>query len=180
MCERTRSNKALMWERVNGGGLARRRQRRPCPGKPTTCHDQSIISSVPSRKLGLGPILGGSVMLVGWHAAGRSAARNLGDALFLGASLLTAGFTVAMSRAKLDPLHAAALVSTGSLALYGPLYLAFCGARLARLPAADFAVHAVFQGLVVTIISVVLYGRAIVILGASGAAFGAWCRCCRP
>src|SRR5215471_3138514 len=125
MCERTRSNKALMWERVNGGGLARRRQRRPCPGKPTTCHDQSIISSVPSRKLGLGPILGGSVMLVGWHAAGRSAARSLGDALFLGASLLTAGFTVAMSRAKLDPLHAAALVSTGSLALYGPLYLAF-------------------------------------------------------
>ena len=102
------------------------------------------------------------------------AARSLGDALFLGASLLTAGFTVPMSRAKLDPLHAAALVSTGSLALYGPLYLAFCGARLARLPAANFAGHAVFQGLLVTIISVVLYGRAIVILGASaGAAFGA-------
>ena len=79
-----------------------------------------------------------------------------------------------MSRAKLDPLHAAALVSTGLLALYGPLYLAFCGARLARLPAADFAVHAVFQGLLVTIISVVLDARAIVILGASaGAAFGA-------
>ena len=71
-------------------------------------------------------------MLVGWHAAGRSAARSLGDALFLGASLLTAGFTVAMSLAKLDPLHAAALVSIGSLALYGPLNLAFCGARFAR------------------------------------------------
>ena len=87
-----------------------------------------------ARKLGLGLILGGSVMLVGWHAAGWSAARSLSDALFVGASLLTAGFTVPMPRAKLDPLHAAALVSTGSLALYGPLYLAFCGARLARLP----------------------------------------------
>ena len=43
-----------------------------------------------------------------------------------------------------------------------------------RPAAADFAVHAVFQGLLVTIISVVLYGRAIVILCASaGAAFGA-------
>jgi hypothetical protein len=63
------------------------------------------------------------------------AAHSPGDALFLGASSLSAGFTVPMSRAKLDPLHAAALVSTGSLALYGPLYLAFCGARLARLPA---------------------------------------------
>jgi hypothetical protein len=50
------------------------------------------------------------------------AAHSLGDALFLGASLLSAGFTVPMSRAKLDPLHAAALVSTGSLAFYGPLY----------------------------------------------------------
>ena len=68
--------------------------------------------------------------------SGWSAARRLGDALFLGASLLTPGFTVPMSRAKLDPLHAATLVSTGSLVLYGPLYLAFCGARLARLPAA--------------------------------------------
>ena len=83
-----------------------------------------------ARKLGLGLILGGSVVLV--HAAGWSAARSLGDALFLGASLLTAGFTVAMSLAKLDPLHAAALVSIGSLALYGPHNLAFCGARFAR------------------------------------------------
>ena len=51
--------------------------------------------------------------------SGWSAARRLGDALFLGASLLTPGFTVPMSRAKLDPLHAATLVSTGSLVLYG-------------------------------------------------------------
>src|SRR5215472_12794145 len=114
MCERTRSNKALMWERVNGGGLARRRQRRPCPGKPTTCHDQSIISSVPSRKLGLGLILGGSVMLVGWHAAGRSAARSLGDALFLGASLLTAGFPEANARLQVHTLDYVAVIATAT------------------------------------------------------------------
>ena len=119
-------------------------------------------------------------MLVGWHAAGRSAARNLGDALFLGASLLTAGFTVAMSRAKLDPLHAAALVSTGSLALYGPLYLAFCGARLARLPAADFAVHAVFQGLLVTIIrSSCMAARSSSLAPRLARRSAPWCRCCR-
>jgi drug/metabolite transporter (DMT)-like permease len=79
-----------------------------------------------------------------------------------------------MKRAKLDPLHAAALVATGSLVTYMPIYVALYGARLARLPFTEFAVQALFQGVVVTVISLVLYGRAVVILGASGgAAFGA-------
>jgi hypothetical protein len=38
-----------------------------------------------------------------------------GDVLFLFAAFLTACFTVVMRQAKLDPLHVAALVSTGSL-----------------------------------------------------------------
>jgi drug/metabolite transporter (DMT)-like permease len=47
--------------------------------------------------------------------------------------------------------------------------------RLARIPLADLTVQAVFQGVVVTVISLVLCGRAILILGASGgAAFGAF------
>ena len=88
------------------------------------------------RKLGLGLILRRLSDACRMARRRVEAARSLGDSLFPGASLLTAGFTVSMSRAKLDPLHAAALVSTGSLALCGTLYLAFCGARLARLPAA--------------------------------------------
>ena len=79
-----------------------------------------------------------------------------------------------MSRTKLDPLHAAALVATGSLVLYLPIYLALYGTRLARIPLADFAVQAIFQGVVVTVVALVLYGRAVALLGASGgAAFGA-------
>ena len=49
------------------------------------------------------------------HAAGWSAARSLGDALFLGASLLTAGFTVPMSRAKLDKLPFPRIEGTDAL-----------------------------------------------------------------
>src|SRR5439155_25840128 len=79
-----------------------------------------------------------------------------------------------MSRAKLDPLHAAALVATGSLVLYLPVYLALFGTRLARLSSVELAIQMIFQGILVTIISVVLYGHAVAILGASrGAAFGA-------
>src|SRR5207302_82461 len=110
-------------------------------------------------------ILAGALIIVGWHAAAGSAAwstsRMFGDALFLIAALLSACFTVIMRQAKLDPLHAAALVSTGSLVIYLPIYLALYGTRLAQVPLADLAVEAIFQGVVVTIVAVLLYGRAV-------------------
>ncbi len=131
-----------------------------------------------TRKSGLTLILAGAVVIVGWHAAawntGWSGSRSFGDALFLLAAFLTACGTVVVRQAELDPLHATALVSTGSLIIYLPIYLAWHGSRLAQIPLGELAVQALFQGVVVTIIALVLYGRAIVILGASGAsAFGA-------
>jgi len=129
-----------------------------------------------ARKLGLSLIVAGALIIVGGHAwsAAWSISRTLGDALFLVAAFLSACFTVAMRQAKLDPLHAAALVATGSLVIYLPVYLTFFGTRLAQLPLADFAVQALFQGVVVTIVSLLLYGRAVALLGASGgSAFGA-------
>jgi drug/metabolite transporter (DMT)-like permease len=131
-----------------------------------------------ARKLGLALILAGALVTMVWHAIDRSiawnASRTFGDALFLCAALMTAGFTVVMQRARLDPLHAAALVATGSLVIFLPIYLAVAGTRLAAVPLPDLTVQAIFQGVLVTIVSIVLYGRAIVILGASGgAALGA-------
>jgi drug/metabolite transporter (DMT)-like permease len=125
-----------------------------------------------ARKLGLCLILAGALVIIDWQAW--SASRTFGDTLFLFAAFLTACFTVVMRHAELEPLHAAALVSTGSLVIYLPIYLAFYGAPLTQMPFADFAVQAFFQGVIVTIVGVVLYGRAVTILGASGgAAFGA-------
>jgi drug/metabolite transporter (DMT)-like permease len=129
-----------------------------------------------ARKLGLSLIMAGALIIVVGHAwsTAWSTSRALGDALFLVASFLSACFTVVMLQAKLDPLHAAALVSTGSLVIYLPIYLVFFGTRLAQLPLADFTVQALFQGVVVTIVALLLYGRAVAVLGASGgSAFGA-------
>ena len=128
-----------------------------------------------AQRSGLWLIAAGALVIVGWHAAaGASVSRSLGDALFLLASFLTACFTVALRQARLDPLHATALVSTGSLVIYLPVYLALFGSRLAAVPPVDLAVQTIFQGILVTIVSIVLYGRAVAILGASGgAAFGA-------
>ena len=60
------------------------------------------------------------------------------------------------------------------MVIYAPIYLALRGSRLGQLPLADVAPQIFFQGVVVSIVSLVLYGRAVVILGASGgSAFGA-------
>jgi hypothetical protein len=39
-----------------------------------------------------------------------------------------------MRRARIDPLHAAALVATGSLVVYLPIYLGVRGTQLAMVP----------------------------------------------
>jgi drug/metabolite transporter (DMT)-like permease len=113
-------------------------------------------------------------LIIGWHGSVWNLSRTFGDADFLMAGFLTACFTVIMRQAKLDPIHAAALVSTGSLVIYAPIYLALHGTRLVQLPLADVAVQVFFQGVVVSIVCLVLYGRAVLILGSSGgSAFGA-------
>jgi drug/metabolite transporter (DMT)-like permease len=79
-----------------------------------------------------------------------------------------------MRQARLEPIHAAALVATGSLVIYLPYYLLVYQSRIAQLTLTTFAIHAFFQGVLVTIVALVLYVRAVAVLGASGgAAFGA-------
>ena len=136
----------------------------------------TILEEKPSttQKYGLSLILVGALIIIAGHGSAWNASRTFGDAAFLMAGFLTACFTVIMRQAKLDPLHAAALVSTGSLVVYTPIYLALHGTRLVQVPIADVAVQVFFQGVVVSIVALVLYGRAVVILGASGgSAFGA-------
>jgi drug/metabolite transporter (DMT)-like permease len=135
-----------------------------------------VLGEKPSmaQKIGLSLILLGALIIVGWHGTAWSISRSVGDVLFLVASLLTAGYTVIMRKSKLDPVHVAGLVATGSLAVYAPVYFEIRGLHLAQVPIADLTVQVIFQGIVVTIISLVFYGRAVLILGASGgSAFGA-------
>jgi drug/metabolite transporter (DMT)-like permease len=136
----------------------------------------TVLGEKPSvaQECGLSLILAGALIIIGWHGSAWSVSRSWGDALFLVASFLTACFTVIMRQARLDPMHAAALVSTGSLVIYAPIYLALHGLDLSEVPLADLTVQVIFQGFVVTVVSLVLYGRAVLILGAPGAsAFGA-------
>ena len=127
-----------------------------------------------TRRVGLALILAAALLIVFGQGAAWTGTRTLGHALFLSAALLWACFTVVMRHADIAPLHATALVSVGSALVFLPVYLAVHGMRLLQLPVGELAWHAVFQGIVVTILSLLFYGRAVARLGAAkGAAFGA-------
>lgn len=126
------------------------------------------------RKVGLVLIFLGIVCIAGASLLAGNLARSGGHVLFLGAAFMWACFTVVMRWAKLVPLHATALVSVGSLIGYVPVYLLVAGKHILDAPIADIALQALYQGLLATVVSLTLFGRAVAILGASsGAAFGA-------
>jgi drug/metabolite transporter (DMT)-like permease len=129
-----------------------------------------------AKKIGFALILPG-VFVIAWGTDGAIGSRqNIGHALFLGSGLAWACYTVAMRRARLDGLHAAAIAAVGALLLYVPVYLFVAGTDLAKAAWSDIVLQAIVQGLLTAIISLVLYGRAVSILGASsGAAFAALC-----
>ena len=95
---------------------------------------------------------------------------------FLCAGLAWAFYTVALRRARLDGLHAAAISAVGSALLYLPVYWALSGTTVAQASWFDIGLQAFVQGILTAIISLMLYGKAVSILGASsGAAFAALC-----
>jgi drug/metabolite transporter (DMT)-like permease len=122
------------------------------------------------KKAGLVLIVLGAIGIV-WGSGGTlGTTQNVGHALFLAAGLVWAGYTIAMRRARLDGLHAAAIAAVGSLVLYLPAYVAIAGASLVRAPLFDIALQAVVQGLLTAIVALLLYGRMVSLLGATGGA----------
>jgi len=75
-----------------------------------------------------------------------------------------------MRRARLDGLHAAAIAGVGSLTLYLPIYASIAGASVFKAPPFDIALQALVQGVLTAIVALLLYGRMVSILGATGGA----------
>jgi drug/metabolite transporter (DMT)-like permease len=126
----------------------------------------------PQKNVGLALIVLGAAVIV-WASGGTLGTRqNIGHVLFLCAGLAWAGYTVAMRRARLDGLHAAAIAAVASLILYVPVYAAVSGESLLKAPVTDVALQALVQGVLTAIVALLLYGRIVGILGATaGAAF---------
>jgi drug/metabolite transporter (DMT)-like permease len=129
-----------------------------------------------TKMLGFALILPGVLAITLASGGEFGSAQNFGHALFLCAGLAWAFYTIALRRARLDGLHAAAISAVVSMLLYLPIYCALPGTAIARAPWFDIALQAFVQGILTAIVSLMLYGRAVSILGASsGAAFAALC-----
>jgi drug/metabolite transporter (DMT)-like permease len=129
-----------------------------------------------TKKLGFAFILAGVLGVVCGSGSEVGSWQNVGHGLFLGAALAWAFYTVAMRKARLDGLHAAALCAVGSMLLYLPIFALMPGTTLAAASWSEVGLQALVQGVLTAIVSLLLYGRAVAILGASsGAAFAALC-----
>jgi len=123
-----------------------------------------------ARKIGLAFVLVGAFVIGGIGLSSVSGRQSVGHLLFLTAAGLWAGYTVAIRRARMDGLHAAAIAAVVSLMIYLPLYMTFVEDGLFEAPAMDLVVQAFYQGVLTAVVSLALYGRAINLLGASNAA----------
>lgn len=124
------------------------------------------------KSVGLVLIAAGAVGIVCGTGGAIGTAQNIGHAAFLAAALAWAGYTVAMRRARLDGLHAAAIAAVGSLAHCLLAYALIAGGRVFQAPVFDIALQAIVQGVLTAVVALLLYGRAVGILGATrGAAF---------
>lgn len=128
------------------------------------------------KMIGFALILPG-ILGIAWGSDGFvGSSQNIGHALFLCSGLSWAVYTVAMRGARLDGLHAAAISAVGAMFIYLPVFTLLPGSTLAKAPWGDMILQGVVQGVLTAIVSLLLYGRAVSLLGASGgAAFAALC-----
>lgn len=124
------------------------------------------------RRLGLMLIPVGIVIILGAGLTDFASGHWRGHLLFLSAAMTWASFTVAVRRAGLQPMHAAAVVSVVSMLVYVPIYVLFLPHRIAEASWGVLVSQTLYQGIAVSIVSLVAYARAVSILGASlGASF---------
>lgn len=129
-----------------------------------------------AKMLGFACILPGVIAIVWGSGSELGSWQSLGHLFFLAAALAWALYTVAMRKARLDGLHAAAISAIGAMLLYLPIFALMRETTIANASWSDIGLQAFVQGVLTAIVSLMLYGRAVAILGASsGAAFAALC-----
>lgn len=125
-----------------------------------------------SRKLiGIAIVVTGLVALSGLRLTSFGGQALIGDALFLVAGTLWAGFGIVMRRNRLDPLLATAVISFAALCTYVPAYLLTVGgARLLAAEPSAVWIEVVVQGLIAGAGTLYSYSKMVELLGAARAA----------
>jgi drug/metabolite transporter (DMT)-like permease len=100
------------------------------------------------------------------HGAHLTGMQMFGDLLFLCGSSFWAVFTLLLRRYPVPPLTAAVSTTLGSAILYLPIWWLFLPSTLNQAPAAEIAMQAIYQGVLVVFVAMMLYTFAVRRLGA--------------
>jgi drug/metabolite transporter (DMT)-like permease len=99
------------------------------------------------------------------HGAHLTGMQMLGDLLFLCGSASWAVFTLLLRRYPMSPLTAAVSTTLGSAMLYLPVWWLFLPSTLGQAPLAEIAIQAIYQGVLVVFVAMMLYTFAVRCLG---------------
>lgn len=119
-----------------------------------------------ARVVGLLLIAGGVGLIGGESLTGGRGERDwLGDLLFLCASFSWALFTIFLKKWRMRALDVTLIVGVCSMLAYMPLYLLFLPKNIAQASMQDIVLQAVFQGVFVVCIAMILFIKATEHLG---------------
>lgn len=124
------------------------------------------------RKIsGIAVVITGLVILSGLELASMTGKALVGDALFIAAGTLWAGFGIVMRINQLNPLTATSVISFSALITYVPLYLGFAGLdRLVATAPAVLWTELLIQGLIAGVGTLYTYSKMVALLGPARAA----------
>jgi len=123
-----------------------------------------------SRQFGIALIVVGAVAIAGVSALALGR-QSIGHIILICATVLWATYSVVLRRSRLDGLHATAIAVVASGAVYLPIYLLLVGPqRLIEAPWQEVLWQGLYQGVATALVSMVLYGYAIALIGPSASA----------
>lgn len=123
------------------------------------------------KSVGLAAVLAGLLLLSGLEAASLSLRAALGDAMFILAGTLWAGFGILLRKHRLDPGLATAVIAVSALVTFVPLYLLGDGMqRLLQVPWQVLWTEVLVQGVVAGTGTLFTYASMVRLLGPARAA----------
>lgn len=123
------------------------------------------------RVAGITVVLTGLVLVSGLEASSLTLRAAIGDAMFVLAGTLWAGFGIVLRKHRLDPLLATAVISISALLTYVPAYFWYTGAAgLIAVESSVFWTEVLVQGVIAGAGTLYTYSKMVSLLGASRAA----------